>query len=164
MNEKPTIPDNVKKHPAWYRLEDQQKWYDDQSILNQKRYKQLKLIQIVTAALIPLISLMGLPLAKYTVALFGAVIVVLESIQQLYQYHTLWTEYRSTAEHLKHERYLFLSLSGPYRELDQEKALIVLSERIEENISKEHSKWIDQSKNHSQNMKSTLPHSGMTDS
>ncbi len=146
MNKELSIPDEVKNHPAWHRLEDQEKWYDDKSVHNQKWYKQLKLAQIVIAASIPLVSLTDVPLAKYIVALFGAAIVILESIQQLCQFHTLWTEYRSTAEHLKHEKFLFLSLSGPYRELDQENALFVLAERIEEHISKEHAKWIDTAK------------------
>jgi hypothetical protein len=83
--------------------------------------------------------------AKYIVAIFGALIAILEAIQQLYQFHTLWTEYRSTAEHLKHEKYLFLSLSGPYRWFNQVEALLLLAERIEEHISKEHAKWIDMS-------------------
>lgn len=143
MNQELSIPDKVKNHPAWRRLEDQENWYSEKSAFNQHRYKRFKLAQIIIAAFIPLISLTDMALAKYIVALFGAAIVILESIQQLYQYHTLWTEYRSTAEHLKHEKYLFLSLSGPYRKLDQENALIVLAERIEEHISKEHAKWID---------------------
>jgi hypothetical protein len=36
--------------------------------------------------------------------------------------------------HLKHEKYLFLSLSGPYCEISQENALLLLAERIEEHI------------------------------
>ena len=87
-----------------------------------------------------------MPYTKYIVAIFGALIAILEGVQQLYQFHTLWTEYRSTTEHLKHEKYLFLSLSGPYRELNQDEALLLLAERIEEHISKEHAKWIDTSK------------------
>jgi Protein of unknown function (DUF4231) len=146
MNEKLSIPDVVKSHPAWHRLEDQHKWYSEKSVFNQKWYKRLKLVQIVIAAFIPIISLIDVPQAKYLVALFGAAVVIFESIQQLYRFHTLWTEYRSTAEHLRHEQYLFLSLSGPYRELNQEDALLVLAERIEEHISKEHAKWIDTSK------------------
>jgi hypothetical protein len=32
-------------------------------------------------------------------------------------YHDLWISYHSTAEHFKHEKYLFLAGSGPYRDL-----------------------------------------------
>jgi len=145
MNEEISIPDEVRNHPAWLRLEDQRKWYSKKSALNQKWYKGLKLAQIVLAACIPIIALIDTSYTKFIVAIFGALIAILEGIQQLYQFHTLWTEYRSTAEHLKHEKYLFLSLSGPYRGLNQDEALPLLAERIEEHISKEHAKWIDMS-------------------
>ena len=146
MNEKIPIPDEVKNHPAWHRLENQRKWYAEKGALNQKWYKGLKLVQIVLAAAIPIIALLPVLYTKFIVAIFGALIAILEGAQQLYQFHTLWTEYRSTAEHLKHEKYLFLSLSGPYRGLTQDEALLSLAERIEEHISKEHAKWVDTSK------------------
>jgi hypothetical protein len=146
MNEKLSIPEEVKHHPAWLRLEDQHEWYSQKSTFNQKQYKGLKLVQIVLAASIPIVALIDASYTKYIVAIFGALIAILESIQQLYQFHSLWTDYRSTAEHLKHEKYLFLSFSGPYRELNQDEALLLLAERIEEHLSKEHAKWIDTSK------------------
>ena len=146
MNEEIPIPEEVKKHPAWHRLENQRKWYAEKSAFNQKWYKRLKLIQIVLAAAIPIFALLPVAHTKFIVAIFGALIAILEGVQQLYQFHSLWTEYRSTAEHLKHEKYLFLSLSGPYREHTKDEALPLLAERIEEHISKEHAKWIDTSK------------------
>jgi len=146
MNKIVSIPDEVRNHPAWLRLENQREWYAKKSALNQKWYKGIKLVQIIIAASIPIIALTDVSYAKFFVAIFGALIAILEAIQQLYQFHTLWTEYRSTAEHLKHEKYLFLSQGGPFRELNQEVALPLLAERIEEHISKEHAKWIDTSK------------------
>lgn len=140
-----TIPDEVRNHPAWFRLENQREWYAKKSVFNQKWYKRLKLFQIVLAASIPIIALIDTTYTKFIVAIFGALIAILEGIQQVYQFHTLWTEYRSTAEYLKHEKYLFLSLGGPYRGFDQDEALLRLAERIEEHISKEHAKWIDMS-------------------
>lgn len=146
MNEETPIPDKVKNYPAWHRLENQRKWYAEKSAYNQKWYKRLKLAQIVLAAAIPIFALMPVPHTKFIVAIFGALIAILEGVQQLHHFHSLWTEYRSTAEHLKHEKYLFLSVSGPYRGLTQDEALLLLAERIEEHISKEHAKWIDTSK------------------
>ena len=108
MSERISIPDEVKNHPAWHRLENQRKWYAENSAFNQKRYKLLKLIQIVLAASIPIIALINGSNSKYIVAIFGSLIAILEGVQQLYQFHTLWTEYRSTTEHLKHEKYLLL--------------------------------------------------------
>ena len=53
-------------------------------------------------------------------------------------YNNLWVSYRSTAEQLKHEKYLFLTKSGPYRDLGEEEALRCLAERVKERVSTEH--------------------------
>src|SRR3712207_9488676 len=50
----------------------------------------------------------------------------------------LWVLYRSTAEALKHEKFLFLSCAGPYATADR---LRVLAERVEGLVSQEHAKW-----------------------
>ena len=74
----------------------------------------------------------------------AAVIVVLEGAQQVYQFHERWITYRSTAEALKHERYLYLAKAGPYAEGDQHRQL---AERLEGLISQEHAKWTASHKN-----------------
>jgi hypothetical protein len=61
----------------------------------------------------------------------GVAIALIEAIQQINQYSTLWVTYRSTAERLKHEKYLFLSAAGPYRELTDSEMLVQLAERVE---------------------------------
>jgi hypothetical protein len=66
------------------------------------------------------------------------VVVVLEGVQQLFQWQTNWVLYRSTAEALKHEKFLFLSCAGPYATADR---LRVLAERVEGLVSQEHAKW-----------------------
>jgi hypothetical protein len=49
----------------------------------------------------------------------AADIVVLEGVQHLYQFHEQWIAYRSTAEALKRERYLYLASAGPYADEDR---------------------------------------------
>jgi hypothetical protein len=73
-------------------------------------------------------------------ATLGAIVVLLEGVQQLYQWQTNWLQYRSTAEALKHERYLFLAGAGPYRRPDRR---LVLAERVEGLVSQEHAKWTE---------------------
>jgi hypothetical protein len=68
----------------------------------------------------------------------AAVIVLLEGAQHLYQLQEHWISYRSTAEALKHERYLYLARAGPYSGEDRHR---VLAERIEGLVSQEHAKW-----------------------
>ena len=135
------IPDYAAYHPAWLRLEDQIQWYDRNSRSSQFWYKLLKLTQVVLAVLIPVMSLLPAAYAKWSTALDGTTIALLEALQQMNQYSTLWLTYRSTAERLKHEKYLFLSVAGPYRGLSEPERLIQLAERVEEHVSTEHANW-----------------------
>lgn len=141
-----SIPENISEHPAWGRLMNQLAWYDNKSKHAQKWYKALKYIQITLAGIIPLMVLADLPFTKWLSALAGASIALIEAVQQLNQYSVLWVSYRSTAEHLKHEKYLFLSSAGPYRELQDSVKLIYLAERVEEHVSTEHANWFNESK------------------
>jgi hypothetical protein len=77
-------------------------------------------------------------------AILGASVAILEGLQQLGQYNNLWASYRATAEQLKHEKYLFLAKSGPYYGLNEEDALRLLAERVEERVSTEHAKWVSE--------------------
>lgn len=120
------------------RLEDQIAWYDRKSAENQRRFKLLKGVQLGTAAAIPVVATVasqaGVP------ASLGSAIVVLEGFLQLNQYQQNWAAYRSTAEALKHEKYLFLADAGPYDSIENSRAL--LADRIEGLISQEHAKWV----------------------
>lgn len=59
------------------------------------------------------------------------------------QYATLWVTYRTTAERLKQEKYLFLSGAGPYRPLSEAERLIQLAERVEDVMANEHTSWFN---------------------
>ncbi|OQW38671.1 MAG: hypothetical protein A4S08_00250 [Proteobacteria bacterium SG_bin4] len=137
------IPEPVKMHPAWQRLEEQRKWYAAKSASCKNRYQGLRIAQVACAVMIPVFNLAEPSIAKWLTALSGAAIALLAGIEQINQYSTLWTAYRSTAERLKHEKSLFLSAAGPYRDQDEPARLILLAERIEEQISTEHAKWIN---------------------
>lgn len=149
------IPEQAKAHPAWLRLEDQLAWYDAASGRNQSWYKRLRVTQVVLATAIPLISLIPQAWTRWASAVFGGAIAVLEAVQQLNHFGTLWIEYRSTAEHLKHEKFLFLSESGPYRDLDKQDAFRLLAERVEERVSTEHARWVRASEEDLRQDKST---------
>src|SRR5215210_8029690 len=143
QDEMTKVPEKVKEHVAWLRLSDQIEWYARKSGSNQSWYRWIKLAQIVLAALIPVLSLVEVPWWRWITAVLGGFIVVLEGVQQLWQFNELWISYRSTAEQLKHEKYLFLAFSGPYSGLDTDDALKLLSERVEEQVSTEHAKWVN---------------------
>lgn len=122
------------------RLEDQIDWYDRKSGHNQRWFKRLKVGQIVLAAAIPAAAALGAHSAPLAVA--GALIVVVEGLQQLQQYQQNWTAYRATCERLKHERHLFEAQAGPYAGAGRPAAL--LAERIEGLVSQEHAAWVSQ--------------------
>ncbi len=130
------------------RLDNQIEWYDFKSKQNQKWYKRLKLIEIILATTIPFlvgyVSEKMLSL-KLVVGLLGVLVAVISGILALYKFQENWTEYRTTCESLRHEKYLFLTKSEPY---NVEESLPLLVQRVEALISKEHNKWSQYIKAH----------------
>lgn len=124
--------------PTWARLEDQLAWYDSKSQTAQQRYKTLKVVELIVAALLPVVAGVGGP--ALVTGLLGSTVVVLEGVQHIFQYQANWILYRSTAEALKHERYLYLAAAGPY---STPYRTAVLAERIEGLISQEHARWTE---------------------
>jgi hypothetical protein len=144
MTEELLVPEEVRQHPAWMRLNDQLEWYDHKSAVNQKRYKQIQAAQIILATSIPVFSLIGDYWGRLIMATLGASVAILAGFQQLGNYNDLWTTYRATAEQLRHEKFLFLAQSGPYRTVQGKEALRLLAERVEERVSTEHAKWVSE--------------------
>jgi Protein of unknown function (DUF4231) len=134
---------------GYLRLEAQLRWYDSKSQSAQRWYKAIKFIEFVCAALVPFVA----NISGNVTALLGAVVLILETLQQLNQWHSNWITYRSTCEALRHEKYSYLGGSGPYDGLEPDQAKKMLVERVEALISTEHAKWIsrqeyDQKKKH----------------
>jgi len=146
VRERPAVSEEIRSHPAWFRLNDQLAWYDDKSGSKQRWYKRIKTAQLVMAGSIPDFSLVGVSWGRLITAVLGAGVAALEGIQQLGHFNDLWIDYRSTAERLKHEKYLFLAESGPYRGLATAEALRLLAERVEEQVSTEHANWINEAR------------------
>jgi hypothetical protein len=125
--------------PIFERLEEQIGWYDARSRSNMRWYKRLKLSEIGSAAVIPLLAASHIPQAAIATGLLGVVVTVFEGMLQLNQFHENWIRYRSTCESLKHEKYIYLANAGPYANLEKPRAL--LAERVESLVSQEHAKW-----------------------
>lgn len=140
------VPEWALNHPAWLRLEDQISWYDGKSNGAQNWYKRLKIAQIGLAVLIPIASHLPTDYVRWVTAIAGSIIALLEGVQHMNQYSTLWVMYRSTAEFLKHEKFLFLSAAGPYKSLSNDDRLLALAERVEERVSTEHANWFNETK------------------
>lgn len=133
-----TVPaDDLQRGYAWDRLEEQADWYDKRSTTSKRSYASLKVTQLVAAALVPVMA--SVHAAVWVTGGLGALVVVLEGVQQLFQFEANWINYRATGEALNHERFLYLSNVGPYAGAAEPKRL--LAERVEALISQENTMW-----------------------
>jgi uncharacterized protein DUF4231 len=128
---------NVPSNISFERLEEQLNWYDTRSAYNQRMFKWLRTATIGLSVSIPLAA--GFLKQTWVAGGLGALIALCEGVQQLNQYHHNWITYRSTAEALKHEKYLFLATAGHYASVENPNRL--LAERVESLVSQEHAKW-----------------------
>jgi hypothetical protein len=100
-------------------------------------YRVLKVIQIVVAASIPVLQVIrGWPLI---IASLASMIVVLETIQHVFQLYQTWIAYRVAGEALRREKHLYLAGGGRYQNESNPDRL--LAERIEELVAQEHNQW-----------------------
>jgi hypothetical protein len=122
------------------RVDDQIQWYDRKSSASQRSFKMLKTLTIIVATLIPLIAgSTNSHVAALIAGALGALVAIIEGIQHLNQFQSNWISYRSTAEALKHEKFLYIALAGPYSAAANPRAL--LAERTESVVSQEHAQW-----------------------
>jgi hypothetical protein len=128
------------------RLNDRIAWYDRSAIRSQRCFKTGRVFILLAAAAIPLGSAFSATVvgssdqATLIAGLLGAAIVVVEGIQQLFQWQQNWVSYRSTCEALQRERSLYLAQAGSYR---RERApRMLLAERIEAIMGNEHVEWL----------------------
>ncbi len=125
------------------RLENEIAWYEKKSKRNKQYYYLLRVIELISAALIPfLINYLtgNTGLLKSAIETLSILVLITTGMISIFQFRELWTEYRTNAESLKHEKYLYLSSSNPY---DREDKFKLLVERVEKLISIEHSRWQD---------------------
>jgi len=120
------------------RLQDQIDWYGRKSGQNQKWFKRLKICTMTFAALIP--ALANVKNGSQVAAGLGVLIVILEGLQQVYQFQANWISYRATCEALKHEKFLYLAKAGGYAKAADPRVL--LAEQVESLVSQEHAKWV----------------------
>lgn len=119
----------------------QSTWYGERSRSNRSRYTALKTIQIVIAAAIPVVSVGAAgEVQRWTNAILGAFIGIIEGLIQLGQYQQNWLLYRATREALKREELLHSAKAGPYAGVPDADTLYF--QRCDAIISGENSKWL----------------------
>ena len=139
MAEPSALPEAI-----FQRLEDQIAWYSSKSRSARRAYKRIKVVEILSAAFIPFLGSLPFEALKPHLVLItgalGVLITILEGVLHLNQYQENWTNYRSTAEALKHEKYLYIGHAGPYANAPAPQAL--LAERVESLVSQEQAHWL----------------------
>ena len=148
------------------RLEKQLQWYGDKSAENKKKFHLFQTIIIATSALVPIVNTVG-PAGdslRIVSSVLGGIVVVMTSLIQLHKYQENWILYRTTAELLKKEKYLYLNDAGDYSGLDPSAKKKQLVERIEVIVSSETSKYfaIHKSEQQHQHLKAPTKHETST--
>jgi len=148
MKTKPTDLSNLLTlSPEVYlrdRVDDQMNWYDKKAVFNQKRYKNLKLLEIIVSVSLPFFT--GLIAEgtkidwKIVVGIMGVLVAGIEGVLSFQKYQENWLTYRTTAEQLKREKLLFQASAGHYRK-SQDFPLFVL--RCEQIMGKENASWFE---------------------
>jgi hypothetical protein len=123
------------------RVTDQISWYDKKSLWNKKMFIRLKVLETIFALMIPFligyITTERIEL-KLTVGFIGIVVAVVTNVVTLLKLQENWIEYRTVAESLKHEKFMFVTRSGPYTIPNDLSAFV---ERFESLISQSNTKW-----------------------
>jgi hypothetical protein len=144
------------------RLDDQLKWHGSKARENKKKFQMLQVIIIIVGALVPIVNSIG-PAGDWLriiSSVLGGIIVIITSLIQLQKYQENWILYRTTAELLKKEKYLYLNSAGDYSGLEIKEKKRSLVERVELIVSSETSKYFtihkpEQLKEQTQNIPTT---------
>ncbi|MGB6872520.1 MAG: DUF4231 domain-containing protein, partial [Acidobacteriaceae bacterium] len=76
--------------PIFARLEDQIDWYDRKSRSAQHFFKRIKIVEILSAAMIPFLAAVPFKQETLVTAGLGVLITILEGVLHLNQYQQLW--------------------------------------------------------------------------
>ena len=127
------------------RVDSQLGWYSKKSATNKNWYYRLQFITLLSAVAVPVISLSSGDIrVRFVVAILGAIAALAAGLLSMYQFRDQWLDYRSTAESLKLEKYLFLTRSAPY---DSATAFSLFVQRVETVIITENRSWKQKSFN-----------------
>jgi hypothetical protein len=115
-------------------------WHDNKAIIYKKYCERIKIIKVIFAIVISILSAIALNHAMtfipiVTVVIAGG-ITFLEALSNIKQYEELYINYRKTCQALINERRLFESFSKPYVKTDKErlnKYVVKCSDIIKEN-------------------------------
>lgn len=121
------------------RLQGQIDWYEREARRNNWGHKACKIISITTAAAV--VVLAAASSDPMLIAAMGALIVVAQGVQELFQFQANWVTFGRTKEVLKREQALYRAKAGPYQRTDHPDRL--LAERTEAVAALELETWAE---------------------
>lgn len=126
------------------RVDQYQAWYDKKSATMKSRYLRMRAFSVVGGGLVPVLinlpenlTILDVPVIKTIVTVISLLVVIVVSLESVFHYREQWKNYRSTEQHLGHEKFLFRSRVGFYRGLSEQDAFRLFVERVEEAIAGE---------------------------
>ncbi|MCK8520191.1 DUF4231 domain-containing protein [Aquimarina sp. D1M17] len=128
------------------RIEYQMTWYNRKSKINKSLHLWTKSLVIVFSALIPFAAGFveankNLWYLNYVIGVLGMLVAILTGVSSLLKYQEKWVKYRTTSEALRHEKFLYLTGSGAYK--DKKDPFHILVTRVENIITMENTMWSD---------------------
>ncbi|AOT08312.1 DUF4231 domain-containing protein [Pseudoalteromonas luteoviolacea] len=122
------------------RVDNQINWYNKKSKSNQMWFKSLRIIEIVSAAIIPFVAgySNSIPHGMVFIGVLGVIIAICAALTALNKYQENWLVYRTTCEALLQEKFLFMTNAKPY---NNEEAFSKFVTRVESLLSKENTQW-----------------------
>jgi hypothetical protein len=130
------------------RVDDQVDWYDKKSATNKNLHNRFQVSEIGFSLLIPLFAGFNTPESyyfNYIIALLGFLVAGIAGIMNHFKFKDKWTDYRTVAESIKQEKYLFITKTGKY---NSDISFEIFVENIENLISKENTNWVQHINNY----------------
>ena len=126
------------------RVDNQLHWYSAKSMINKKMHLGTRGLVIIFSAFIPFAAGFSEThpdhlYLNYLIGVLGMLVAIIAGVSALMKYQEKWVKYRSTAEALNREKYMFMTLSGNYQ--DEKDPFHLLVTRVENIIALENTMW-----------------------
>jgi hypothetical protein len=109
------------QHLLWAQFTAQFTDYSRAARTNRLAYQSSKVITIVVAAAVTICAALSAP--AWLTASLGGVLVVVEGLQQMFQWQTNWITYRRAAEQMRQHGFAFAAAMPPYGGADRRERL-----------------------------------------
>ena len=117
-----------KNSPSWLAFKSQFGDYNQQAQRCRLAHQCTRATSLVSGAAVTVCA--GIGAWTWVTACLGALIVVLEGLQQLFRWHDNWIEYRQAAEAMRQDAMDFLAAVGSYSGADRLVVLAAARRRI----------------------------------